>query len=671
MKKITLLFAAFLMAAICVNAQIKTINNPKDANGYFIVKWDCEKDTWATSNDFEVDEAFTFAVDIAGTAFEDWVKTPTNANGTRSIAINRWSGFGDFDGDVNRLKQIKGTIYGATWCFTQMANSFDIYKATTPEAVTYFNMQVFGFEYTPENAGALWWQWPAGWLPVGTAIDAVDGVAFTSAPYTGTKTSVEFYCDDYAGFWSYTSGGYAPSCVKIDRAEIAYKLTINNPKDANGYYIVKWDCKKDTWAASNDFEADEAFTFAIDITGTALADWVRTPTNADGTRSIAVNKWSGFGNFNGDTHRLKQIKGNIYGTTWCFTQMAAGDFKVEEATKPGAVTYVTMQVFGFEYTPENPTVLWWEWPEGWLPEGTAIDAVDGISFTSAPYTGEKTSDEFHATDYADEGFWNMAVGGYAPACAFEKEEYALTINNPKDAAGYFIVNWDCGNDTWAASNSFEVDEAFTFAVDITGTALADWVKTPTNADCTRSIAINKWSGFGDFNGETNRLKHIKDNIYGTTWCFTQMGTTFKVEEATKPGEVTYFYMTIFGFEYTSENPTVDWWKLPTDINAVEGAAFRSAPYTGTKTSVKFFGNDYANEGFWNMAVGGYAPTCAVIPADETGIHPVIVDSPVVNREYYNLLGVKLSKQPESGLFIEKAIKADGTSVATKVLKPLK
>ncbi|MDR0864940.1 MAG: hypothetical protein LBO74_08415 [Candidatus Symbiothrix sp.] len=213
MKKITLLVAIVLMA-LSANAQV--LNNPKDANGYYIVKWDCAGDKWATSNNFEVDEAFTFAIDVTGTALEDWIKEgPTNAGGTRSIAVNRWTGFGDFNGDVNRLKQIKGNIYGTTWCFTQIAASFDVAAATTLGEVTYFMAQVFGFEYTPDAAGALWWQWPAGWLAEGATVDGVDGNMFTSAPYTGTKTSAEFYCDDYEGFWTYTAAGYAPSCAVI------------------------------------------------------------------------------------------------------------------------------------------------------------------------------------------------------------------------------------------------------------------------------------------------------------------------------------------------------------------------------------------------------------------------------------------------------------------------
>lgn len=231
-KKITLVWAALIMAAFCVNAQ--TLNNPVDENGYFIVKWDCENETWAASNDFEIDEAFTFAVDVTGTALEEWLKeTPANEDGTRSLAVNRWTGFGDFNGDCNRLKLIKGNIYGTTWCFSQLANTFDLELATVPGTVTYFAMQVFGFEYTPADAGALWWQWPAGWLPEGSIIDAVEENAFTSAPYTGTKKSVEFYADDYEGFWSYTAGGYAPYCTSI--------ATTGIPPVATGSPVVGYE----------------------------------------------------------------------------------------------------------------------------------------------------------------------------------------------------------------------------------------------------------------------------------------------------------------------------------------------------------------------------------------------------------------------------------------------
>ena len=121
MKKLTLLSAALLAGGLwCANAQL---NNPVGEDGYYIVRWDCANDTWAAANDFEVDETFTIAVDVTGTPLETWLKgTCTDHVGaTRAIAINRWSNMGDFGtGDCNRLKQIKGNIYGATYNFAQL-----------------------------------------------------------------------------------------------------------------------------------------------------------------------------------------------------------------------------------------------------------------------------------------------------------------------------------------------------------------------------------------------------------------------------------------------------------------------------------------------------------------------------------------------------------------------
>jgi hypothetical protein len=246
------------------------------------------------------------------------------------------------------------------------------------------------------------------------------------------------------------------------------------------------------------------------------------------------------------------------------------------------------------------------------------------------------------------------------------------INNPVGADGYYIVKWDCANDTWATANNFEIDETITFAVDVTGTPLEDWLReTPIEAGATRSIAINKWTGFGDFNGDSNRLKQIRGNIYGATYNFAQFPGTLDLSLATVMGEITYFYGSVFGFEYTDSNPGANWYLSPIEgLHAGESEGFfKTLPYTGTKTGGLFYNDEYP--GLFDAYFGslsGYAPACAPIV---TGIDAVAVDSPVIGHEYYNLQGVKLSKQPEDGLFIDKAKKVNGTFVAKKVLKTLK
>ncbi|GHT76939.1 hypothetical protein AGMMS50262_16650 [Bacteroidia bacterium] len=247
------------------------------------------------------------------------------------------------------------------------------------------------------------------------------------------------------------------------------------------------------------------------------------------------------------------------------------------------------------------------------------------------------------------------------------------LNNPKDADGYYIVKWDCASEQFATSNNFEVDETFTFAIDVTGMALEEWLKeTPAVAGATRSLALNKWTSFGDVSGDSHRLKQIKGNIYGATWNFAQLATTMDVGAATTEGAETYVLGTVFGFEFTADSPGAAWWQNPIDIDPLpedgQQPIFRTLPYTGTKTSEEFFNSDYP--GLFDVAYGnvkGYAPACAVT----TGIGSITVDSSIVGHEYYNIQGAKLSRQPESGLFIDKAIKADGSSVSTKILKTLK
>ncbi len=191
----------------------------KTQTGHYIVKWDCSQNAFADSNDFEADETFTFAVDVTGTAWEEWLKeTPTNAGATRALAINKWTNWGDVSGGTNRLKQIGENIFAATWNIAQIATAEElITKSVTVDSVVYISGQVFGFEFTEDNPGAGWWMWPAT-IPGGTAIDPGTGNAiFKTLPYTGTKTSDEFYSDDYEGGLFFSNNtpekGYTLPCA--------------------------------------------------------------------------------------------------------------------------------------------------------------------------------------------------------------------------------------------------------------------------------------------------------------------------------------------------------------------------------------------------------------------------------------------------------------------------
>lgn len=54
--------------------------------------------------------------------------------------------------------------------------------------------------------------------------------------------------------------------------------------------------------------------------------------------------------------------------------------------------------------------------------------------------------------------------------------------------------------------------------------------------------------------------------------------------------------------------------------------------------------------------------------NSTGVESVESNSPVVSKSFYNFQGQRLSSEPESGLYIIRSVKADGTVKAEKVAK---
>ena len=103
-------------------------------------------------------------------------------------------------------------------------------------------------------------------------------------------------------------------------------------------------------------EADETFTFAVDIKGTWLEDFVKgTPAAKGATRGIAINKWTSKGDVNGNTNRLKQIDGTIYGMTVNYAQIFGNDSILKaDVTKADSILYIYAQIFGFEFTADEP-----------------------------------------------------------------------------------------------------------------------------------------------------------------------------------------------------------------------------------------------------------------------------------------------------------------------------
>lgn len=213
MKKFTFILAAALVSFSAMAQH--TLNNPVGADGRYIVKYDCAKDQFAASNDMEVDETFTFAVDVTGTWLEDFLKgTPVAEGASRAIAINKWTSKGDVSGETNRMKQIKGNIWGMTVNYAQIFVNQDVLASDVLKAdsVLYIYGQIFGFEYTADNPGAGWWMWEN--QEVNTTQAPGSDCLFAFLPYTGTKTSSEFFADDYEdGIYGSDQKGFAAPCV--------------------------------------------------------------------------------------------------------------------------------------------------------------------------------------------------------------------------------------------------------------------------------------------------------------------------------------------------------------------------------------------------------------------------------------------------------------------------
>ncbi|MBR1481010.1 MAG: hypothetical protein IJ609_03690 [Paludibacteraceae bacterium] len=201
MKKYMLILAT--LAATTLFAQ-QTLNNPVGTDGCYIVRWNCQSNSFAASNDFEADETFTFAIDVTGTQWETWLAQP-GTNGTRGIATNFSTDQGQQVRHGDRLFHIQGNIYGKTINLSQLS-AVNLSLTANSQLIVYSNL--FGFEYTAENAGAGWYINPSqDILPDGNCF-------FKTAPYTGTHACPAFTSLDYGtNIYGIDQSGYAAPCV--------------------------------------------------------------------------------------------------------------------------------------------------------------------------------------------------------------------------------------------------------------------------------------------------------------------------------------------------------------------------------------------------------------------------------------------------------------------------
>ena len=181
---------------------------------------------------------------------------------------------------------------------------------------------------------------------------------------------------------------------------------------------------------------------------------------------------------------------------------------------------------------------------------------------------------------------------------------AQLLNNPIGSDGCYIVKWDCATNSFAASNNFEADESFTFAIDITGTEWVGWLAENSHRGICTNFSLTS-DGAQNISRDGDRLFHITGNIYGKTVNIAQLASSWATPAL---GSRTAIYSNIFGFCTDPEG----WWINPSDnVTGNSDCFFRTAAYTGTHTCPAFYTNDYAGNVYTWINQKGYAAPCVI------------------------------------------------------------
>ena len=297
----------------------------------------------------------------------------------------------------------------------------------------------------------------------------------------------------------------------------------------------------------------------------------------------------------------------------------------------------------------------------------------------------------------------LALASAGLTASAQTSDYKVAFNNPLDEDGFMIVKYDLEKDAFAASNDWEIDETFVFAIDVTGTPLETALSTASRnpAVLGRGVAYDLYTTNLVLEGEQGsnidgRLMHIKGNIYGMTLNFFQQSVSRYKDAGLVPnadftdyacladGQVVEFDGNIFGFGWAADNPGAEWWDAV--AAPIQGQSrFRCAPYTGTKTSPEYTFGDIVDasecpfEGLDAGAYhsmcdnwGGYArPTAADYEAATAaaGIDGVLAtDATVVSTEYYDLTGRRLSAPAEKAVTICRDLLSDGRTSVKKIVR---
>ncbi|MDR1973144.1 MAG: hypothetical protein LBQ31_00530 [Bacteroidales bacterium] len=251
--------------------------------------------------------------------------------------------------------------------------------------------------------------------------------------------------------------------------------------------------------------------------------------------------------------------------------------------------------------------------------------------------------------------------------------------------GYHSYVYDCQTGGIVSSLP-QLDETFTFAVDITGDEnllkfINDW--TPSVEGAQKSFAIHFWNDLG--NAGDARLMHIEGNIYGATinlkYLVANAGAAPVNPDLSNyllNDSVYWWHAVVVGFCYNESEAGIDWWKSGQtgeggvrpdyDFGVVH---LRTAAYDGSHaTDENFYADDLEPVYPWyTETTAGMAAPCATASLEPEAIETVSLttNATVVSREYFNVLGQKLSVPPVKGIYVERAKMSNGSVVSKKLI----
>jgi hypothetical protein len=243
------------------------------------------------------------------------------------------------------------------------------------------------------------------------------------------------------------------------------------------------------------------------------------------------------------------------------------------------------------------------------------------------------------------------------------------------------VVYDCSAGTFLATAP-EIDQTFTFAIDITGHPGLQFFMNDYTLSSTgeKSIALHIYTGPGDTYACDFRLMHMGGNIYGATINFSHfignaqgspMLPADFLATLTEPGAVNWFHAIVIGFGYGAAGEGIDWWNWAAHNGDVTGGFgtlhFATAPYTGTKTGEIFYGDDDTENPyiFYQGESTGLAAPCSNVYASVQG--QIFDKGTVVSVEYFDILGRKVSND-RKGLVIERVLYSSGKVENNKIVR---